>query len=282
MPLSGLIASYAAHEATRSRSLAEFWDAIAGTSGQSSSDFAQSATAAADDLETAMTTAELQFQARYSALLLLGCDAYEPSILPSHFSADVTHPLLPLVPGQTLIYEGQIQEGLERHEVTVMEETRTIAGVDCREVRTLETIDGELREIVTDWYAQDLQGNVWCFGHSAQHLNDGFIDGMEGSWRAGHRQAKPGIVMPHEPYAGQVFRQELAVNVAESLGKVVVVDMVATLAIGSYTGCIEIEDKSILEPEELENRIYAPAVGLVRETDGVTGQSLDLIQVTSN
>ena len=281
-PYSGLIAVYASREAARSRQLGDFWNRIAGATGEPAGDFADEAAAAMDELQGGLATIELQFERRYSALGVLGGDAYDPAIVPSQFTADVTNIHFPLVPGRTLVYEGLGPEGLERHEVTVLETTRTIDGVVCREVRTLETLAGEVRESLVDWYAQDQQGNVWHFGRCAQHLTDGFIDGMEGSWRAGVRQALPGIVKPVQPLAGQSFRQELAVNVAESMGSIVDVGTTATLGIGTYVDCIEIEESNFLEPDEEEHRIYAPAIGLVRETDAVTGQSLDLIQITTN
>ena len=73
----------------------------------------------------------------------------------------VSNPCLPFKQGASWTYEGKTDEGLERIEARVLDETRKVMGVDATVVRDTVTLDGKLVEDSLDWYAQDKDGNVW-------------------------------------------------------------------------------------------------------------------------
>ena len=83
---------------------------------------------------------------------------------PSEFTAEIDNPWMPLRVGARWAYrETDRQGGEQRVEVTVLDETREVMGVEVRVVHDVVTEDGELVEDTYDWYAQDAEGNVWYF-----------------------------------------------------------------------------------------------------------------------
>ena len=57
--------------------------------------------------------------------------------------------------------------GGERVEVRVTGRTKEILGVPCRAVYSREFEDTTLAEETWEWFAQDVEGNVWCFGEES-------------------------------------------------------------------------------------------------------------------
>ncbi|WP_432822682.1 hypothetical protein [Trichloromonas sp.] len=217
-----------------------------------------------------------QFAARRDVCDALGEDPYDPQIDPADFVVGIDNPFLPLVPGTTMVY----QKGEERIEVKVTAETKEILGVTCVEVEDTVTIDGELVEETLDWYAQDMLGNVWYFGELSRNYEDGELNNLDGSWQAGVDGAKPGIVMLADPMVGDVYRQEFLLGEAEDMARVVARDEEVTVPHppGTFT-TLKTEEWNPLEPEMLENKFYAPGVGLVLAVDVVTGEREELIDI---
>ena len=91
-------------------------------------------------------------------------DEYRPIVNARDFSANVSNPYFTLVPGTKFVYEAVKSEGKEKIEVTVLNETKVVMGVEARVVKDQVFLDGELIEDTLDWYAQDKEGNVWYFG----------------------------------------------------------------------------------------------------------------------
>jgi hypothetical protein len=73
-------------------------------------------------------------------------------------------------------------------------------------------------------------------------------------------------VMPADPTVGHAYRQEFYPDVAMDLGEVVRVGERTTVAAGSYEDVVVTRDWNPLEPEVVEEKHYAPGVGLVFET----------------
>jgi hypothetical protein len=211
---------------------------------------------------------------------------YAPDIDPSNFVKGVDNPYFPLKPGTTLVYEGQTEEGTERVEDTVLQETKRVMGVECVVLRDRVWLNGELIEETFDWHAQDKEGSVWYFGENSKELEDGKVVSTAGSWEAGVDGALPGIIMPADPKVGDSYRQEFypgeAVDMAEviSLDGAGLNDAVNTPH-GALGGDILVtKDWTPLEPEILEHKYYAPGIGLIGETK-VTGppEKIELIDV---
>lgn len=236
---------------------------------------------AEEALDEALELIEAQFVAKIALLQLLGeTTSYDPDLDGDDFTPDITNHYFPLVPGRTLVYEVQTDEGLERIEVTTMNETIEIAGVTCRVVRDLVTVDGEVKEDTTDWYAQDEDGNVWYMGEIALNYEDGFLDNIDGSWRAEVDEAKPGIRMLAAPLKGAAYRQEFLVNEAEDYGEVLATDVTVFVPkFGRFKYCLQTLDATPLEPDHIEHKFYAPGIGLVMETKPGSNEVLYLVDI---
>jgi hypothetical protein len=205
-----------------------------------------------------------------------------PSPDPADFVDTVDNPLLPLTPGSTWRYE--VREGVdvvETIEVTVLEETRTVAGVTATVVSDVVTdAGGEVVEETFDWFAQDRDGNVWYLGEDTTSYEDGAAS-TEGSWEAGVDGAMAGLVMPAEPRVGDGFEQEHLEGVAEDRARVLDVAASWRTPFGAWDDLLETEDTTPLEPDVLERKLYARGIGLVAERDLTEDQVTQLVDFTA-
>ena len=190
--------------------------------------------------------------------------SYRPDLDPARFVEGVDHPYLPLRPGARWVYEGVEDGEVERIEVVVTDERKTILGIDAVVVRDTVTKDGVLFEDTYDWYAQDVDGNVWYLGEATEEHEDGEVS-TAGSWEAGVDGALPGIVMQAAPAVGDAYRQELYPGEAEDVAEVVRLGQSIDVRAGHYDDVLVTEEWNPLEPEVLEEKSYAPGVGLVYE-----------------
>lgn len=190
---------------------------------------------------------------------------YVPVIDGADFVAAVDNPYLPLAPGSRWVYEGRSDDGVERTEVVVTDERRTVMGIEVTVVRDTVTLEGELVEDTLDWFAQDRAGNVWYFGEQSREYEPGGAVTTDGSWEAGVSGARPGIVMPARPSVGFAYRQEYLEGEAEDMGEVIGVGRRTSVAAGDFDGVVVTRDWNPLEPAVIEEKHYAPGVGLVLE-----------------
>jgi hypothetical protein len=207
---------------------------------------------------------------------------YRPDIDPADFVEAIDHPYLPFTAGSTWVYEGVGDDGeTERIEVAVTGESREVMGVSVVVVRDTAYADGELVEDTYDWFAQDRDGNVWYFGEDTEDYEDGQVVSTEGAWEAGVDGALPGIVMPADPTVGDAYRQEFYAGEAEDMGEVLEIGTSRSIGLGDYQDVLVTEDWSPLEPEVVENKYYAPGVGLIVEekTAGGDGHA-ELVEYT--
>lgn len=209
-------------------------------------------------------------------------DLYSVAIDPADFVSGVSHPLMPLTPGNTWTYQAETEDGTETIVVTVLGETRTILGVTCTVVRDTVSIGGDLVEDTHDWFAQDAAGNVWYFGEISLNYEDGQISDVDGSWEAGVDGAQPGIVMLATPAVDTIYRQEFYLGEAEDYGQVLSLTASATVPFGAFTNCLQTFDGSPMEPDAAEHKFYAPNVGLVLEVDPESGERVELISFTTD
>ena len=234
---------------------------------------------AAQDAKDALGECADQNAARLEVCQELGGAAYHPAIDPANFVSGVDNPYFPLTPGTTLVYLSQTPDGLERDEVQVTHDTKMILGVPCVVVHDRVTRDGELLEDTLDWYTQDKAGNVWYFGEEAKQYEDGELVSIDGSWKAGRDGAQPGIIMEADPKVGDLYRQEFLPKEAEDLGRVASLDASAVVPYNSFTGLLETDDFSPLEPDIVEQKFYAAGIGTVLEidADGVRNELAEII-----
>ena len=155
--------------------------------------------------------------------------------------------------------------GVERTEVTVLPETRMVLGLTAVVVRDQVFTGGELTEDTRDWYAQDLDGNVWYLGEATRELEHGTTTNTTGSWESGVDGAVPGVVMPAQPKLGVVYRQEYSRARPRTYAKVIKLGAKRTVRSGTYGDVLITEEWTPLEPTILEHKAYARGVGLISE-----------------
>ena len=234
---------------------------------------------AQEELGEAMALVWEQYEARLDLVALLGEGPYDPEIDPEDFVDGVSHPYFPLIPGRTLIYEKDTDEGLERIEVSTLEETTEVMGVECVVVHDVAYLDDVIIEDTFDWYAEDEDGNVWYFGELSFEYEDGEFAGSHGSWTGGEDGAKPGIIMQAVPTPGTTYRQEFYLGEAEDVADVVALGQVVTIDYGTFTGCVQTRDYSPVEPDASEHKFYAPGIGVVLEVDLSDGGQAELVEI---
>jgi hypothetical protein len=201
-------------------------------------------------------------------------EPYNPTIDPANFVGVIDNQYLPLIPGTTFVYEAETEDELVRNVIFVTHETKVILGVTCTVVRETETVfdevtpAGRLEEDTDDWFAQDVDGNVWYFGEfttSFEYDDQGNQTGTnnEGSWQAGMEGALPGIIMQADPQPGESYRQEFFEGEAEDMAKVLRLNASVSVPYDDFEDCLETKEWTPLEPGHVEQKFYAPGVGLV-------------------
>jgi len=261
---------------------ADHWLAVANCLNMSDEDeIEECLEEAGEELEVAREECGDQHEARMEICEELGEDPYTPEIDPANFVEGIDNPWLPYLPGTTWVYEGETEDGLERIVVEVTGDTREIMGVECTVVRDRVYLDGELIEDTFDWYAQDLDGNVWYFGEITFELEDEEIVSLEGSWEGGRDGAWPGIVMMAVPDVGDYYRQEMLLGEAEDMGEVLALDASVSTEFGDYEGCVQTRDFTPIEPDALEYKYYAYGVGFVLEEKPEEEVRIELVEMTT-
>jgi len=232
---------------------------------------------AASDVADALQTCQGGFQVRQGACRRLGPAAYDPVIDPTNFTTVIDNPYFPLTPGTTYVYETKATGEKDTFEVT--HNTRVIDGVTCVQVHDSVSVNGEVTENTLDWHVQDREGNVWYFGENTAELENGLIATIEGSFRAGVTNDKPGIIMKAQPAVGDFYRQEFSLGNAEDFAETLSLNETVIVPAGTFTNCLKSQERSPLEPDVVEDKFYAPGVGNVLEVDESTGDRTELVQI---
>ncbi len=204
-----------------------------------------------------------------------------PVVNAADFSAPVDNLYFPMSHGLTYRYLADEEDGLVRTEVTQTFGIKVIQGVSCTIVHDTEEIWVEdlaiwvTLEDTFDWYAWDNWGNVWYFGEDTlEYIYDddwNLIDtSTEGSWEAGQAGATAGILMLADPKSGISYNQEFSEEIAEDKGKVLRLNATVSVEYGDFEDCVVTKDYSNIEPGAIEQKFFAPGVGLVlvREHSG--------------
>jgi len=188
-----------------------------------------------------------------------------PALPPaSAFVRTVDNPYFPLRPGTTLRYEGTADGERATDIVTVTSRTKTILGIKAVVVLDVATLGGKQSEKTNDWYAQDKRGNVWYLGEDSFDRKNGKWVRNDGSWQAGVKGAKAGIIMEGKPRLGDTYRQEYYKGHAEDLGRVLRTGVSVSTPYRSFRGTLETRDWSPLEPGVVERKYYARGIGEVK------------------
>ncbi len=202
----------------------------------------------------------------------LGLDVCDPSA--GGFSPASTNPWFPMGVGQQWTHEGE-EEGVPvRLLITVVDETRLIAGVTTRVIEEREWEDDELLEISWNYYAQAGDGTICYFGEDVDIYEEEDEIVHEGAWCADESPNAPGIIMPADPRPGMKFPMESAPGIAEDEGKIVGSGPVA-VPFGSFPETIRLRESNPLDGDR-GFKVFGEGVGLlvdgpVELTDFVDG-----------
>jgi hypothetical protein len=172
------------------------------------------------------------------------------------------NPYFVLEPGHQLVLE----EGGERLVITVLDETKMVDGVETRVVEERETDDGKVVEVSRNYFAISKRtNNVYYFGEDVDMYKEGKVVSHEGSWLAGVKGARFGLMMAGFPLLRAKYHQEVAPGAALDRAEIVGLNEAVKVPAGAFEHCLKIEETTPLEPDTREYKIYAAGVGLLRD-----------------
>jgi hypothetical protein len=176
----------------------------------------------------------------------------------------------PLPQGTTFKYHGTTKGHVLDNTTAVTHNTNPLDGVSTVVVDDKVFLDNTPIEETLDYFAQDNAGNVWYFGEDSTAFAKNGTTSSAGSWHAGVNGAQPGIVMEATPGVGDTYCQENVPGIAQDRAQVVATGQSLTLTSATYNNVVVTKEFTPLEPGKVENKFYAPGVGLVK-ADAVTG-----------
>lgn len=184
----------------------------------------------------------------------------------SVLSTEGASPYFILEPGHQATFQGKDGKVV----ITVLDETRTVAGVATRVVEEREWRGGALIEVSRNYFAIDsTNGDVYYFGEDVDMYRKGKVVSHAGSWQHGVNGATFGLMMPGSPKVGMKFYQEQAKGVAMDRAEIVSVSERVTTPAGTFDRCVKTRETTPLEKFARDEKIYAPGVGLIKDGDMV-------------
>jgi hypothetical protein len=123
--------------------------------------------------------------------------------------------------------------------------------------------DGELVERTLDYFAQGDSGIVYYLGEDVDNYENGKVVDHEGSWLYGPDTSTLGVAMPAHPRVGSSWRFEDVPGITTESDRVV--DRLARVPVRGkiYRHVIRVREHST--PDEVEHKLYARGVGVIRE-----------------
>jgi hypothetical protein len=185
------------------------------------------------------------------------------------------NPYFVLDPGFRIVLEGQT----EKVAITVLDETAEVAGVTTRVVEEREWRNGELVEVSRNFFAICAETrDVFYFGEEVDMYSSGKLVAHTGAWLAGKDRARPGMIMPGQPYVGQKHYQEIGPGTAMDRAEIVSLEETLETPAGVGDQYLKTHETTALNPLESEFKMYAPDIGLIQDAGlllteyGFTGQ----------
>lgn len=171
-----------------------------------------------------------------------------------------------LEPGFQLVLGGPVEGRGEQVTITVLDQIQRVAGIDTRVIEERETEDGELIEVSRNFFAICREtGDVYYFGEDVDIYRRGTVVDHEGAWRAGENGAKPGLIMPGSPLVGARYYQEIAPGVALDRAEILSISETCATPAGTFTRCLVTQESTPLAPQERDQKLYAPGIGLIQD-----------------
>src|SRR5437870_6469096 len=163
---------------------------------------------------------------------------------PDELASVGRNPYFILEPGYTLVLEG---EGA-RLTITVLNETKTVDGVETRVVEERETKGGQLTEVARNYFAISKRTNdVFYFGEDVDMYKDGRLVNHDGTWLSGVNGGKFGLMMPGRALLGARYHQEVAPKVAMDRATTVSVSETVKTPAGEFTTGSKVEEETTME-----------------------------------
>jgi hypothetical protein len=170
------------------------------------------------------------------------------------------NPYFVLMPGHQLVLEG----GGVKLQITVLDETKVVAGVETRVVEEREWKDGQLAEVARNYFAFCEQTrDVFYFGEEVDFYENGKVVKHDGSWLAGVDGNKPGLMMPGTPKVNMKYYQEVAPRVAMDRAEIVSLSESCKTPAGTFASCMKVREGSAIDPLARESKFHAPGIGFV-------------------
>ena len=184
----------------------------------------------------------------------------------SQLSPTGRNPYFILEPGYVLSFRGHEDKKEAGLVITVLDTTRTVAGVKTRLVEERETLNGQVSEVSRNYYAISTRTqDVYYFGEEVDAYRHGKLIGHPGSWLAGVDGNRFGLAMPGDPKVGLRYYQEIAPEIAMDRARIVNDSDSLDTPAGRFTHVLVIEETSPLEPDVKEYKYYAPGIGLLKD-----------------
>ena len=163
------------------------------------------------------------------------------------------NPYFILEPGFQLVLETSDKK--ETLTITVLDETKKVAGIETRVVEERETEDGKVKELSRNYFAICKRTNsVYYFGEDTG-----------GAWLHGEKGARFGLMMPGTPLVGGRYYQEVAPGAAMDRSEILSVTETAETPAGKFEKVLKSLETTPLEPKEKAIKLYAPGVGMIQE-----------------
>jgi hypothetical protein len=154
------------------------------------------------------------------------------------FSLTIDNEFFPLPVGMVQVLE----DSASKVQISVLDQTETVAGVITRVVEEREWENGKLAEVSRNFFVQAPDGSVCYYGEEVDDYKNGKIVGHGGAWRAGVGQNKPGIIMPAQPAVGQIYQQEIAPGVAMDQAEHVAMNQAFTTPAGTFNNVLLVKE----------------------------------------
>jgi hypothetical protein len=179
------------------------------------------------------------------------------------FTSTGRNPYFILEPGYQLIFKN----ATDKLVITVLEDTKTVNGIETRVVEEREWEDDQLAEVSRNFFAVcDRTNDVFYFGEEVDDYKDGKIVGHGGAWLAGQNGASAGIIMPGSFLLGARYYQEIAPDVAMDRAENAQMGLTVDTPAGQLKNCVKVIETSPMEGGE-SIKLYAPGIGLIADED---------------
>jgi hypothetical protein len=199
----------------------------------------------------AASQTSLQEQSQQVSARVLDISVCDPAHGP--FSLTIDNEFSPLPVGMVQVLE----DSASKVQISVLDQTETVAGVITRVVEEREWENGVLAEVSRNFFVQAPDGTVCYYGEEVDDYKNGKIVGHDGAWRAGVGQNKPGVIMPAQPAMGQIYQQEVAPGVAMDQAEHVAIGQSFTTPAGTF------HDVLLVKETPPSTKRYQRGIGLI-------------------